>query len=369
MWVRKITAEAFRNLSILNRQFSNGINILYGDNAQGKTNILESVYFCAVGRSHRADNNRELVRFGLNEAHVQVDVERDDSQFTIDAHIQISDSKSTKTLCIDRLVVKNTRELFGRLLVVLFSPEDLRLIKAGPAERRRFMDMEICQLSPVYYSDLRDYHRALKQRNQLLKILRRDRAQIDSLPIWDEQLCISGCRIMRTRAAFVSKISKIAWEIHGHITGSKEELALTYQPNIEDPSNFRKAMQNCHDKDILSGTTSVGIHKDDILFTINGIPARNFGSQGQQRTAALSAKLAEIEIIRHSTKSTPVLLLDDVLSELDGSRQRFLLTQIKDLQPILTCTGLEDVLAKGVSNANIMQVKAGEIISQPDETL
>ena len=363
MWVSKISAENFRNLSLLDQQLSEGINILYGDNAQGKTNILEAVYFCAVGRSLRADNNRELVRFGSTEAHVQVDVNRDEYKFTVDAHIQLGGNKSIKTLSIDHVAVKNTRELFGRLMVVLFSPEDLRLIKAGPAERRRFMDMEICQLSPVYYSDLRDYHRALKQRNQLLKTLKRDRSQLDSLPVWDEQLNINGCRIMQTRAAFISKISDIATQIHKYITNGKEELVLTYQPSIQDPASYRKLMQQTQERDVSAGTTSIGIHKDDILFAINGVPARSFGSQGQQRTAALSAKLAEIEIMRSSAKTTPVLLLDDVLSELDGNRQHFLLTQIDSLQTILTCTGLEDVITKSTSNALIMQVKAGVVIN------
>jgi len=361
MFVRNITANDFRNLSFSNVPLSPGINILYGNNAQGKTNILETVYFCAIGRSPRADNNRELVRFGSNEAYVKVDVSKDDINFIIDAHIQIAGSKSTKTLSVDKVMVKNTRELFGRLMVVLFSPEDLRLIKAGPAERRRFMDIEICQLSPVYYSDLRDYHRALKQRNQLLKILRKDHKQRDSLHIWDEQLNINGCRIMATRSAFVKKINEIAKEIHNNITEGKEELTLTYQPKIENPQDYRIIMEKSHERDLVAGTTSMGIHKDDILFTINGIPARNFGSQGQQRTAALSAKLAEIEIMRNGAKSPPVLLLDDVLSELDGSRQKYLLTQINDLQTIITCTGLEDVLTSNVNQANVMQVKNGEV--------
>ena len=361
MWVKKISANSFRNLSISDEHLSSGVNIIHGDNAQGKTNILEAIYFCATARSPRADNNRELLCFGGNEAHVQVEVERGDYTFTIDAHININGNKSIKTISIDHMVVKNTRELFGRLMVVLFSPEDLRLIKSGPAERRRFMDMEICQLSPVYYSDLRDYHRALKQRNQLLKQLRRDRKQADSLYIWDEQLIKSGLRIMRTRAAFTSKISQIASQTHKNITSGKEKLELTYQPSIQTPENYHEQMQKSHERDILTGTTSIGIHKDDILFTINDIPARNFGSQGQQRTAALSAKLAEIELIRTSTKTTPVLLLDDVLSELDSSRQRYLLTQIQDLQTILTCTGLEDVLTKNVSKANVLKIKSGKV--------
>ncbi|MCL2360281.1 MAG: DNA replication/repair protein RecF [Defluviitaleaceae bacterium] len=361
MWVSQITAKDFRNLSLSYVPLSKGTNILYGDNAQGKTNILEAIYFCALGRSPRADNNRELVRFGCNEAFVRVDVNKDDASFKIDAQIQLSDTKSNKNFSIDRVAIKNTRELFGQLMVVLFSPSDLQLIKSGPAERRRFMDMEICQLSPVYYSHLRDYHRALKQRNQLLKLLRKDRRQVDSLSIWDEQLKISGCKIMQTRTAFVNKISTIAKGIHSHITESKEELFLTYQPNIPDPETYRKTLEKSHERDIITGTTSTGIHKDDIMFAINGVPARNFGSQGQQRTAALSAKLAEIEIMRSGGKSPPVLLLDDVLSELDGSRQKFLLTQITDLQTIITCTGLEDVLTRNIAEANVIRVKQGEI--------
>jgi len=361
MYVSSISANDFRNLSFPSIPLSQGVNILYGNNAQGKTNILEAVYFCAIGRSPRADNNRELIRFGCSEAHIRVEVNKENTSFTVDAYIQLTGNKSTKTLSIDRAVIKNTRELFGRLMVVLFSPEDLRLIKAGPAERRRFMDMEICQLSPVYYSDLRDYHRALKQRNQLLKILRKDHRQIDLLYIWDEQLNNSGCRIMTTRSAFVKKISEIAKEIHNHITEGKENLTLTYQPNITDPSDFGNILEKSHERDISCGTTSMGIHKDDVLFTINDIPARSFGSQGQQRTAALSAKLAEIEIMRNGAKSPPVLLLDDVLSELDGSRQKFLLTQINDLQTIITCTGLEDVLTRNVAEANIIQVKNGNV--------
>jgi len=364
MFVSQISAKDFRNLSLFRIPLSQGVNILYGDNAQGKTNTLEAIYFCALGRSLRADNNRELVRFGSNEAFVRLEIDKDKTLFEVDASIQLTSNKSTKTFSINKIPLKNTRELFGQLMVVLFSPSDLQLIKSGPAERRRFMDLEICQLSPVYYSHLRDYHRALRQRNQLLKLLRKDRRQADSLSIWDEQLKISGTRIMNTRAAFVNKISNIAKEIHKNITEGKETLGLIYKPNIQDPESYKKSLENSHERDILSGTTSTGIHKDDIIFTINDIPARNFGSQGQQRTAALSAKLAEIEIMRSGGKSPPVLLLDDVLSELDGNRQKFLLTQITDLQTIITCTGLEDVLTRNVNDANIIRVRSGEIISQ-----
>ena len=366
MRVRDLKAESFRNLRIGWQSLSPGINILYGDNAQGKTNFLEAIYFCALGRSTRADNLKELIGFGQKEAHVQAELVKDNISSLIDAHIQMQGKKCVKSLSIDKVPVKNTRELFGRLLVVLFSPEDLRLIKSGPAERRRFMDIEICQLSPVYYSDLKEYHRALKQRNHLLKILRKDKNQRSfsvTLSVWDDQLANYGKRIIRTRTTFVKRISELAGVIHAGITHGAEALAMEYRPNIENPDDYIDIMKKSHDRDLALGCTSAGVHKDDIHFTINNISARSFGSQGQQRTAALSAKLAEIEIMRQSTSTTPVLLLDDVLSELDGHRQTFLLQRITAMQTVLTCTGLEDVLKKNPGDYRIMKVENGQIKS------
>jgi DNA replication and repair protein RecF len=239
----------------------------------------------------------------------------------------------------------------------MFSPEDLRLIKAGPSERRRFMDMEICQLSPIYYSDLREYHRALKQRNVLLKILQKDKSQRESLSIWDQQLNAHGLRIIKARKAFVKNINSTASGIHKNITQGDEKLQLVYKPGIESEV-FAKTLEKSHDRDILRGTTSEGIHTDDIEFTINDMSVRHFGSQGQQRTAALSAKLAEIELIKQGTGETPILLLDDVLSELDKHRQKFLLEQIKNLQTIVTCTGIEDFR---INNCKKMFMEKGAI--------
>jgi len=255
--------------------------------------------------------------------------------------------------------IKHMKDLFGRLLVVMFSPEDLRLIKAGPYERRRFMDMEICQLSPIYYSDLKEYHRALKQRNALLKTLFKDKSQKESLYVWDEQLAKYGERLTKARRGFVGNINKIAKDIHFHITQGAEELELIYEPSVGD--NFLEVLEKSHTRDITQGTTTLGAHKDDINFTINNISARYFGSQGQQRTAALSAKLAEIEVIKESTGETPILLLDDVLSELDGKRQKFLLEQIKNMQTLVTCTGLEDVLLQMQDEYKVIEVKDGKI--------
>ncbi|MCL2225443.1 MAG: DNA replication/repair protein RecF [Defluviitaleaceae bacterium] len=347
MHIKKISIAGFRNLDVSECELSSGVNIIFGDNAQGKTNFLEAVYFCAFGRSLRARADGELVGWGRDSASIRLETERAGMSSVLDARLSLAGKKAVKGIMSDFIPVKHMKDLFGRLLVVMFSPEDLRLIKAGPSERRRFMDMEICQLSPVYYSDLKEYFRALKQRNALLKILQKDRgsAMRESLSVWDEQLINYGLRIIKTRHSFVEKVNKIAAEIHKNITQGAEELRLEYKAGIA-AENYAAVMEKSHEKDIARGTTSDGIHTDDIEFTINEISARHFGSQGQQRTAALSAKLAEIEIIKQSTGETPILLLDDVLSELDKHRQKFLLAQISNLQTIVTCTGVESFQIK-----------------------
>jgi len=363
MWISNISANGFRNLDIANQELSPGVNIIHGMNAQGKTSALEAVYFCAFGRSLRAGYDKELINFDQPAAHVRVDINRDGYTSVLDAHIERVGSKSTKGLSVNRVPIKHMKDLFGRLLVVMFSPEDLRLIKSGPYERRRFIDMEICQLSPVYYSDLKEYHRALKQRNALLKVLQKDKSQSDNniaLSVWDDQLANYGTRIMKQRLDFIKKINDISQEIHMHITQGTEKLELTYAPSIANMDTYLESLCKQHVRDIGQATTTLGIHKDDINFTINNISARYFGSQGQQRTAALSVKLAEIEIIKQSTKETPVLLLDDVLSELDGNRQNFLIKQITNLQTLVTCTGVEDILLT-MKDHKIMKMADGKI--------
>jgi DNA replication and repair protein RecF len=365
MWISSFSAGGFRNLDIENQELFSGVNILHGMNAQGKTGFLEAVYFCAFGRSLRAGSDKELIQFEKSTAYIRVDVNRGAYSYLLDARIECNGSKTKKGLAVNNVPIKHMKDLFGRLLVVMFSPEDLRLIKAGPYERRRFMDMEICQLSPVYYSYLKEYYRVLKQRNALLKILQKDknRQEILTLGIWDEQLVNYGQRIMKARLAFINKINDIAREIHLNITQGAENLELSYEPNISNIEKYSENLEKSCARDIAQGTTTSGIHKDDIKFTINNISARFFGSQGQQRTAALSAKLAEIEIIKQSTNETPVLLLDDVLSELDGSRQQFLLKQISNLQTLVTCTGLEDILLS-FNDYKVMKMENGRLINE-----
>ena len=340
---------------------SPGINIIMGDNAQGKTNFMEAVYFCALGRPLRADNSRELIPHGGQKAWVQAVFCRH-SEMTVDARVELHGGKYVKSLTVDRVPIKNTRDLFGKVPVVSFSPEDLRLIKAGPTERRRFMDIEICQLSPVYYHELREYYRTLRQRNHLLKALQKDKSQLDSLSIWDEQLAAHGVRVMKTRAAYIKKINLLAQDIHKSITQGAEELNVEYRPGITDPEAYIITLEKYQTRDIILGSTSAGVHRDDVYFMVRGVSARSFGSQGQQRTAALSVKLAEIALIKEQKKMPPILLLDDVFSELDAHRQRFLLAQIKDVQTLITCTGIESLPVGELGDYRMITMKNGKIM-------
>ncbi|MCL2200154.1 MAG: DNA replication and repair protein RecF, partial [Defluviitaleaceae bacterium] len=276
MLIKSLSANGYRNLTIKKQELSPTVNIIYGNNAQGKTNFLEAIYFCAFGRSLRARADAELINREKTAAAIQIQTQRTTMSSTIEANLQQTGKKTVKSINIDFLPVRHMKDLFGKLLVVMFSPEDLRLIKSGPSERRRFMDMEICQLSPVYYSDLREYHRALKQRNALLKSLQKNKSACDSLSIWDEQLVNYGQRIIKTRTAFIKKINKIANKIHKNITQDTENLKLEYKPSVTT-ENFARTLEKSHERDILRGTTNDGIHTDDIEFTINNISARHFG--------------------------------------------------------------------------------------------
>lgn len=355
MYISRMQLDSYRNLETLDLRLHQGTNIFFGDNAQGKTNFLESVYLCATGRSHRTSFDRELIMLGKNECHVRAFVTEGGFSDQIDIHLR---SNKKKGIAVNNLPIKKLGDLFGILLVVIFSPEDLSLIKSGPSERRRFIDMELCQLNKVYYHNLNKYHKVLKQRNALLKSLAKDLSQADTLDIWDEQLVDYGTRIMSARLEFLERINSISREIHKNITRGKEELRLIYRPNVE-ASEFLKKLKKNHERDILTKTTNAGIHKDDFSVFINELDARTFGSQGQQRTCSLSLKLAEIKLIKEEKGNTPVLLLDDVLSELDNNRQEYLLKSISDIQTIITGTGVESFV--NTEGAKIFSVCNGLI--------
>ena len=359
MYIKKISLKNYRNIDFLELDLKNGVNIFYGDNAQGKTNLLESIYICATGRSHRTHIDKELIKFNENDAHIKAEI-KTNTLDKIDIHLK-RDSK--KGIAINNIAINKLGELFGILNIVIFSPEDLNLIKAGPMERRKFIDMELCQINKVYYYNLAQYYKILKQRNTLLKKIQKNEYLKETLFAWDSQLINFGKKIIEIREDFILKINKISKKIHFEITGEKEDLEIKYKPNVLI-KEFEEKLKKNIEKDILYATTSVGPHKDDILFFINDINARDFGSQGQQRTVSLSTKLAEINLIKEEKGNLPVLLLDDVLSELDKSRQKYLISNIKDIQVIITCTGVEDVIKNLNEKCHIFNVKNGSIFKK-----
>jgi len=363
MIIKSIELNNFRNYENLNISFDEGTNILYGDNAQGKTNILEAAYISGTTKSHKGSKDKEMIRFNEKEAHIRTVVAKKQpgtdvlKEYQIDMHLKNNKSKG---IAINQIPIKKASELFGILNMVFFSPEDLNIIKEGPAERRRFLDFELCQLDKIYMSDLTNYNKILNQRNKLLKDMVYSPDLGDTLPIWDMQLVETGKKIIRRRKKFIEELNEIVYGIHSKISGGKEELILKYEPNIDDIF-FEDELNRAKFKDIKMCMTSVGPHRDDMFFSIGGIDIRKFGSQGQQRTSALSLKLSEIELVKRTIHDTPVLLLDDVLSELDSNRQNYLLNSISDIQTLITCTGLDEFVKNRFKINKIYKVVEGEI--------
>jgi DNA replication and repair protein RecF len=332
---------------------------LYGDNAQGKTNILEAIYISATTKSHKSSKDRDIIKFGSEEAHIRTYVVKDGLENRVDMHLRKS---KTKGIAINGQKIKKAAQLLGLLNVVFFSPEDLSIIKDGPTQRRRFVDMELCQLDSVYLNNLNNYNKIVNQRNKLLKEMTFNPSLRDTLFVWDSQLVFYGIKIIERRGEFVKQLNDIIYDIHKKLSGGKEELRIAYEPDVEI-EDFERKISESNERDIKLKQTTVGPHRDDFSFIAGDIDIRKFGSQGQQRTAALSLKLSEIELVKKITNDTPLLLLDDVLSELDSNRQNHLLNSIGDIQTIITCTGLEEFVNNRfeinkifrVSNASIVQ--------------
>ena len=357
MIIKSIELQNFRNYEDLNISFDEGTNIFYGDNAQGKTNILEAAYLSGTTKSHKCSKDKEMIRFGEQEAHIRTIVVKKEKEYQIDMHLKNNRSKG---IAINKVPIKKASELFGILNMVFFSPEDLNIIKNGPAERRRFLDSELCQLDKIYLSDLTTYNKILNQRNKLLKDMVYRPDLKDTLPVWDMQLVETGRKIIRRRKQFVDELNDIVHDIHYRISGEKEDLLLQYEPSIEDIF-FEDELSRVKERDMRQCMTSVGPHRDDLLFSIGEVDIRKFGSQGQQRTSALSLKLSEIELVKRSIHDTPVLLLDDVLSELDSNRQNYLLNSIHDTQTLITCTGLDEFVKNRFQINKIFKVVQGTV--------
>lgn len=357
MTIESIELKNYRNYEELHMELSQGTNILYGDNAQGKTNILEAVYVCCTTKSHRGAKDKDMIRFGEDESHIKLQIKKGVVPCRIDMHLK---KNKTKGIAVDGIPIRKASQLFGLVNVVFFSPEDLNIIKNGPSERRRFLDSEICQLDKIYLSDLTKYNKVLNQRNKLLKDMVFHPDLENTLSVWDMQLISYGRRIISRRRRFVEELNEIVRGIHESISGGREQLTLTYEPDIEE-AFFEDELNRAKEKDRKYCSTSVGPHRDDISFFIGDIDIRKFGSQGQQRTSALSLKLSEIELVKRCIHDTPVLLLDDVLSELDSNRQNYLLNSIHDIQTVITCTGLDEFVRNRFQIDKIFEVISGTV--------
>lgn len=368
MYIEKLILRNYRNYSQLDVNLHPNMNIFIGQNAQGKTNVLESIYYLSFGKSHRNNKDAQIIAWGEENAFIQGKVITKPQEKIIEIGLSKNQKKKMK---VNGVLLEKKGDLLGQLNTVLFSPEDLKLVKGGPNERRTFMDREISSLKPRYYYALIEYNKVLQQRNHLLKKIKYNSSLKETLPIWDEQLIEIGSKIVQTRMHFLKKINGIAKKIHKEITDELENLELFYQStllsNPKDMKNiydiFYKKLKSSQNIDIQRGTTTIGPHRDDIKINVNEIDVRSFGSQGQQRTAALSLKLSIFELIYSEVGEYPILLLDDVMSELDKNRQQKLLNIFKNVQSCITGTDLSFLEKVNPAKRSIYKVKKGQIES------
>lgn len=343
MEIKSIELKNFRNYNNEQLYFNNGINVLVGKNAQGKTNLLESIFLCAIGKSPRTAKEKELIKWDCSYAKVVLEIKHLSGHKKIEFYLFENQSKSIK---VNGFSLKKIGELMGELHAVYFSPDELKLVKDSPSERRKFMDISLSQVNKNYFYNLSKYNKILTQRNKLLKASPNREVLLQTLPIWDEQLAEVGAKIIIDRKNFINKLKVFAQSLHKYLTNEKEILQLEYlsiagKDEVEIKSNFINQLKNNIDKDFSMGFTTSGPHRDDIKILLNNIDVRNFGSQGQQRTCALSLKLSELEFFKDIFGEYPVLLLDDVLSELDDERKNKLLNKVKDFQSIISCTSFD----------------------------
>ena len=361
MFIKRLQMLNYRNYNVLDISLGPHVNVFMGDNAQGKTNILEGIYYCAFARSHRTSKDRELINWNSNNALLSITVGRERLDKRIDISI-LKDGK--KAIQINKIKIKKIGELFGNFNVVMFSPEDLKIIKDSPGVRRKFIDMELCQLNPKYYYNLVQYNKVLNERNS---ILRNKNINKDILDVYDMQLVEFGYNIIIDRLEYIQKLNKYSAKIHSDITSGKEKIEFKYISTIKDleniKENFYLLLEKNRSRDCERGITSIGPHRDDFTVLINDIDTKSYGSQGQQRTAVLTIKFSSLKIIKELTGEHPVLLLDDVLSELDFSRKRYILSTIGDIQTIITCTGIEDLYEYLDDKSKVFKVKDGEILN------
>lgn len=365
MKINSVKLNNFRNISSMELHATDGVNVIYGENAQGKTNILEAIWLFTGCKSFRGSKDAEFIKF--NEEISKINLDFSDNVRNKKSEIIIGNKK--KNVSLNGVSLRSSSELIGSFYAVIFSPSHLSLIKDGPSGRRRFLDTALCQLKPSYAEHLAGYRRALLQRNALLKDLHLSPQLYDILDSWDDQLSRYSAAVISERLKYIEILSQYSKQIYAGISENKESFSVTYSRNditdinisVNDLYNLeRERIKNARKEDVLYKTTTIGPHRDDLDIFINNVSARSFGSQGQQRSCALALKLGESEIIKKITGETPVALLDDVMSELDEKRQDYVLNHINDRQVFLTCCDPSQVLR--LCGGKSFLINGGEII-------
>ncbi len=356
MWINKIKVNNFRNYDNEEIELNKNINIFYGENAQGKTNIIEAIFLSSMGKSFRAKKDKEMIKLSENKAMIEILFNKKDRDGKIKIELQ-----NKKNVYLNGIKLKKLSELLGNINIVIFTPDDINILKGGPQNRRRFLDIMISQLKPNYMYNLNLYLKTLEQRNNYLRQIKEYNKDENLLEIWDEKLAEYAFNIYNYRNEFINKIKNKIKNIHSEITNNKEEIKIEYLTECESKEKYLKLLKDRRKLDIIKGYTTKGIHRDDFIIYINKKELNIYGSQGQHRTAILSLKLSELNIIYEETGEYPILLLDDFMSELDEKRREHFLKNIKNTQIIITCTEKFDI-----ENNNILiyNVKDGKVYKE-----
>lgn len=354
MYIEKIRLQNFRNYENLEIDLNKNINIIYGENAQGKTNIIESIFLCAFGKSFRTSKEKEMIKFNEEKSLIEAFYQKKDR----DGKIKI-ELGNKKQISLNGIKIKKLSELLGNINIVIFTPEDINILRDGPVKRRRFLDMMIGQLRPNYVYNLNMYTKTIEQRNNYLRQIKEENKPEEMLEIWDEKLAEYGEKVYIYRKEFIEKIYNKINEIHGNITDNKETLKIEFISNCDNKEKYLKLLKERRKLDIIKGFTTKGIHRDDFVIYINGKEVNIYGSQGQNRTVVLSLKIAELNVIYEEIGEYPILLLDDFMSELDEVRRKNFLNNIKNTQVILTCTEKIDLPE---IEYNLYNIRKGEIV-------
>ena len=354
MRIKSLKIENFRNIKDIQIFPSDEMNVIYGENAQGKTNIIEGIWLFTGAKSFRGAKDEELKRFSCEKARLKIEFEAEKIEKS--AQIEINDKRIA---CLNEKPLKSVSHLAGKFNAIIFSPTDLRLLSDGPKVRRKFLDMAICQLYPTYIEILRGYTKAVTQRNKILKDFKNNSSVLPLLDVFENEIALSGEKIIKYRLRYIEILKEFIPEIYKGISNGQENLEIEYISSNKS-ENLLTDLKNSRKEDMFTYKTSVGPHRDDLEFKINGISAKNFGSQGQKRSVALSLKLAEAEILKKTTGEYPICLLDDIMSELDPKRQNFILNHIKEMQTFLSCCDPETL--KNLKEGKRFQIKSGEVL-------